>query len=322
MLRSVFLVLVLLGSASGAGAHDVVVPAVIGELPAEQLTQHIYVIHGPQALPSPTTRAFMNNPGFIVTSKGVVVIDPGSSLAVGQGVLDKIAEITGRPVVAVLNTHVHGDHWLGNQAVHARFPGAVIYAHERMIQRVQAGEGEQWIALFQKMTDGGLDGTVVVPPTVGLKGGEELDFGDTRLRILHTGKAHTDHDLMIEVVQDKSMFTGDVVTNHRVPSSDVPQDADFKGQIKAIETILATDDQLFIPGDGRSGGREVPEASLRFLKILYASVRKYYDQGLTDYDMKSKVATDLAEFKDWYNFDQLGRVISFVYLQVEQEAFD
>jgi len=312
----------LLGCASGAAGHDVVVPAVIGELPAEHLTEHIYVIHGPQALPSPKTRAFMNNPGFIVASKGVVVIDPGSSLAVGQGVLDKIAEITGRPVVAVLNTHVHGDHWLGNQAVHARFPKAVIYAHERMIQRVRAGEGEEWIARFQSMTDGGLDGTVVVPPTVGLKGGEELGFGDTRLRILHTGKAHTDHDLMIEVIQDKSMFTGDVVTNHRVPSSDVPQDADFKGQIKAIETILATDDKLFIPGHGRSGGREVPEASLRFLRILYASVHKYYDQGLADYEMKDKVAADLAEFKDWYNFDQLGRVISFVYLQVERDAFD
>ncbi len=305
-----------------AAAHEVAVPAVIGDRPAEKLTERIYVIHGPQALPSPKTLAFMNNPGFIITSKGVVVIDPGSSLAVGQGVLEKIAEVTDRPVVAVINTHVHGDHWLGNQAVHARFPDAVIYAHERMIQRVDEGEGEHWIGLFQKMTAGGIDGTVVVPPTTGLKGGEVLDFGDTRLRILHTGKAHTDHDLMIEVIQDKTLFTGDIVTNQRVPSSDVPQDADFKGQIRAIEAALATGDQLYIPGHGRSGGREVPEASLRFLKTLYASVSKYYDQGLSDYEMKKKVAADLAAFKDWYNFDQLGRVISFAYLQVERDAFD
>lgn len=311
----------LLAPVTVAAAHEVSVPAVIGNLPAERLTRHVYVIHGPQALPSPATHAFMNNPGFIVTSKGVVVIDPGSSLQVGTGVLDKIAEVTDQPVVAVFNTHVHGDHWLGNQAVNARFPKAVIYAHERMIERVRNGEGESWIALFQKMTKGALKGTVVVPPTVGLKGGEVLDFGDTRLRILHTGKAHTDHDLMIEVIQDKSMFTGDVVTSRRVPSSDVPQDADFKGQIKAVEAVLATDDRLFIPGHGRTGGREVPQATLRFLKTLYGSVRKYYRQGLSDYEMKDKVAADLAEFKDWQNFDQLGRVISFVYLQVEQELF-
>jgi glyoxylase-like metal-dependent hydrolase (beta-lactamase superfamily II) len=322
MPRTILAGVALLGAATGAVAHDVVVPAVIGELPAEHLTKRIYVIHGPQALPSPATHAFMNNPGFVVTSKGVVVIDPGSSLRVGQGVLDKIAEITHQPVVAVFNTHVHGDHWLGNQAVHERFPKAVIYAHARMIERARNGEGEYWIRLFQKMTDGALDGTVAVVPTVGLKGGEELDFGDTRLRILHTGKAHTDHDLMIEVIQDKSMFTGDVVTNHRVPSSDVPQDADFKGQIHAIEMLLATSDEVFIPGHGRSGGREVPQASLRFLKTLYSSVRKYYQQGLADYEMRKYVAADLAEFKDWQNFDQLGRVISFVYLQVEREAFE
>jgi glyoxylase-like metal-dependent hydrolase (beta-lactamase superfamily II) len=322
MWRHVLIAVVLLAPHVRAAAHDVVVPAVIGKLPAEHLTPRIYVIHGPQALPSPRTHAFMNNPGFIVTAKGVVVIDPGSSLQVGHGVLDKIAEITDKPVVAVLNTHVHGDHWLGNQAVHVRFPAAVIYAHQRMIERARKGEGDYWIGLFQKMTGGALKDTVAVLPTVGLKGGEELDFGDTRLRILHTGKAHTDHDLMIEVLQDKSMFTGDVVTSHRVPSSDVPQDADFKGQIKAIETILAGDDKIFIPGHGRSGGREVPKASLRFLKILYASVRKYYEQGLADYEMKDKVAADLAEFKDWHNFDQLGRVISYVYQQVEQESFN
>ncbi|MGA7964994.1 MAG: MBL fold metallo-hydrolase [Gammaproteobacteria bacterium] len=322
MRRFAFILLGLLAPAVGAGAHEVVVPAAIAKLSAEHLTARIYVIHGPQALPSPETHAFMNNPGFIITSQGVVVIDPGSSLQVGEGVLDKIAEITDKPVVAVLNTHVHGDHWLGNQAVNSRFPKAVIYAHERMIERVRNGEGEAWIALFQKMTKGALEGTVVVPPTVGLRDGEVLAFGDTRLRVLHTGKAHTDHDLMIEVIQDRGMFTGDVVTSRRVPSSDVPQDADFKGQIKAVEAVLATHNQLFIPGHGHSGGREVPNASLRFLKTLYGSVRKYYQQGLTDYEMKDKVAADLAEFKDWQNFDQLGRVISFVYLQVEQESFD
>jgi len=317
-----FILLGLFVPLLGAGAHEVVVPAVIGKLSAQHLTQRIYVIHGPQALPSPKTHAFMNNPGFIVTSKGVVVIDPGSSLQVGEGVLEKIARVTDKPVVAVFNTHVHGDHWLGNQAVHARFPDAVIYAHQRMIERAQAGEGESWIALFQKMTKGALTGTQVVPPTVGLKGGEVLDFGDTQLRMLHTGKAHTDHDLMIEVIQESAVFTGDVVTNHRVPSSDVPQDADFKGQIKAINALLATDNQLFVPGHGLSGGREVPEASLRFLNILYGSVRRYYEQGLSDYEMKAQVISDLAEFKDWYNFDELGRVISFVYLQVEKDSFE
>ena len=48
---------------------------------------------------------------------------------------------------------------------------------------------------------------------------------------------------------------------------------------------------------------------------------KYYNQGLVDYEMKDRVIEDLVEFKDWNNFHQLGRVINFVYQEVERDNF-
>jgi len=50
----------------------------------------------------------------VLTAKGVVVVDPGSSVQVGEMLLKKIATVTKDPVIAVFNTHIHGDHWLGN----------------------------------------------------------------------------------------------------------------------------------------------------------------------------------------------------------------
>jgi glyoxylase-like metal-dependent hydrolase (beta-lactamase superfamily II) len=308
-------------AAAAAEAHEVTVPTTIENFPLDRVSGRVYVVHGPQELPSPATRGFMNNPGAILTDRGVIIVDPGSSVEIGRQMLEKVRAVTDKPVIAVFNTHVHGDHWLGNQAIQAAYPDAPIFAHARMIERVNAGEGQDWIDRFMRMTEGAVAGTKVVGPTVGLQGGETLNLGGVSLRIHHAGRAHTDHDLMIEVDDDKTIFLGDIVANRRVPSSDVPQDAYFKGQMRAIRTALATGARHFIPGHGRSGGREVPLASLRFLEILYGSVQRHYELGMSDFEMKDEVAGDLAEFRDWNNFNELGRVISYLYLEIEAESF-
>ena len=60
---------------------------------------------------------------------------------------------------------------------------------------------------------------------------------------------------------------------------------------------------------------------MRFLRELYASVARHYEAGLSDYEMKPAVSEDLSDYRSWQNFDELGRVISHVYLRVEEDAF-
>ena len=100
-----------------------------------------------------------------------------------------------------------------------------------------------------------------------------------------------------------------------------PADSDILGQIAAVKYALATHSRWFIPGHGLSGGREIAEQQLKFLQDLYTSVKRHYEDGLADYEMLEPVRKDLAEYSDWYNFDELGRVLSNVYLRVEEEAF-
>ena len=304
-----------------ASAHEAQTPLNFESHTLDKVSQHIYVVHGTQELPSPKTRGFMNNPSAIVTSNGVIIIDPGSSVEIGKQLLVKLRAVTDKPVIAVFNTHVHGDHWLGNAGIRSVYPQVPIYAHSRMIERVEAGEGENWQNLFMAMTKGAVEGTRVVAPDIGLQGGEVLELDGITLKIHHTGHAHTDHDLMIEVVNDKGLFFGDIIAAGRVPNSDVPQDASFKGTIQAIKAMLHKDIDIYIPGHGRSGGREVPEASLQFLEILYASVTKYYNQGLESYEMKQKVIHDLEAYNAWNNFNEMGRVIVYMTQEVENENF-
>lgn len=321
MHRFLLLVCLLIAGTCPTFAHDAQLASSIEHSPLNQVSKHIYVVHGSQELPNPGNRGFMNNPAAILTEHGIIIVDPGSSAEIGKQLLTKIREVSDQPVIAVFNTHVHGDHWLGNHGVREIYPDVPIYAHSRMIERVNAGEGEDWIKLFMGMTEGAVDGTKVAGPNIGLKGDEELVLDGVTLKIHHTGPAHTDSDLMIEVVDDKGLFFGDIVAARRVPNSDVPQDANFKGSIVAIKTMLARPIDVYIPGHGHSGGREVPEASLRFLEDLYSSVTKYYDQGLESYEMKDKVIDDLEAYKDWNNFNEMGRVINYVYQEVERDNF-
>lgn len=113
------------------------------DLVVSKISEHVYMAHGPQAFSNPRTAGFMNNPAFVVTLDGVVVVDPGSSVQIGSRLLQSIRSISDKPVVAVFNTHVHGDHWLGNQAIRESYPHARIYAHQRMLEHVGAGAGEE-----------------------------------------------------------------------------------------------------------------------------------------------------------------------------------
>jgi len=92
----IFLTVALLGglipSLSGAAVKD---------YPFEKVADNTWVIHGPLEMPNVGNQGFMNNPGIVLTSKGTVIIDPGSSVQAGEMVLRMLKAVTDRPVVAV-----------------------------------------------------------------------------------------------------------------------------------------------------------------------------------------------------------------------------
>ena len=302
-------------------AHDTSTPISIKDMPLQKVSRNIYVVTGNHAFPNPANKGFMNNPAAIITKQGVIIVDPGSSMQIGQELLEKVREVTKKPVIAIFNTHVHGDHWLGNYGISQAYPDVPIYAHNRTIERLSNGEDKIWLNQMMDMTKGAIAGTVPVIPTKGLKGGETLKLGGTKLRIHYAGRAHSDSDIMIEAMDDKALFFGDVLVTESVPNSGAPHDASFKGTQAAIESMLKGPSKLFIPGHGHTGGREVPESALRFLKDMRASVTKHFKEGLSAADMKEPVIKDLQAYKDWRSFSELGKVITYVYQEVEQDEF-
>ena len=291
---------------------------VVRDYPADKIAAHTYVIHGPREIASVANQGFMNNPAFIVTEDGVVVIDPGSSLQSGRMVMKQLRKVTDKPVTHVLNTHVHGDHWLGNQAVREAYPDAVLMAHPETIKRV-GGVAEQWLSTMHRLSGGFTEGTRAVIPTVAIGNGEELKTGGITFRIHSPPNAHSHTDIMIQVVEDSVVFGGDNFLFKRLSRLD---DATFKGNIEACRVAARLKARRYVPGHGPTGGVEIVEAYETYLATLYAEVKKHYDAGKSDYEMKDAVVAKLKPYHDWVHFeDVIGMHISLAFLEIERTSF-
>lgn len=292
----------------------------IKDYPLDKIGNNTYVIHGPLEYPNIKNKGFMNNPGFIVTKTSVVVIDPGSSLYVGRMLLRKIKTVTNKPISHVLNTHVHGDHWLGNHAFSEAFPKVIIMAHPDMINRANKGAAEHWISLMLNITGGATKGTKAVIPNKKLIDQSVFEVGGVKFRIHAPEKAHSFTDIMIELVNEKIIFLGDNVSSKRMPGMN---DGTFKGNVKACKIAIALNAKTYVPGHGKSGSKEkVIVPFMEYLKTIYAEVGKKYEAGMSDFEMKPYIVDKLKAYSDWSGFhDEVGKHISLAVLEYEQDSF-
>lgn len=268
----------------------------------EKVASNTWVMHGPLELPNPENKGFMNNPGVVKTSAGLVVIDPGSTVQIGQHVLAEIKKISPLPVVAVFNTHVHGDHWLANQAIKAAYPEAKIYGHAEMLVEIERGEGQRWVDIMYSMTDGASEGTIVVAPNIEVNNNDVIKIGDTQFKIHHYGTAHTKTDIMIHVVENSVMFLGDNVLALRIP---MMTSGTFEGNILAITNILENDIKTFVPGHGLTGDRSMVKAYLEYLTLVLDAAQKTFRDYLDSSDVITITSQTTAAFKDWHGYDDL-----------------
>lgn len=285
----------------------------------EKVATDTWVMHGPRELPNPENKGFMNNPAVVKTSAGLVIIDPGSTVKVGEHVLAEAKKINELPVVAVFNTHIHGDHWLGNQAIKADYPEVKIYGHPQMLAEIKNGEGENWVNLMDSMTEGASKGTIVVAPDNTVNNTDVIKIGDTQFKIHHYGIAHTKTDIMIEVVENSVVFLGDNVLSLRIPRT---SDGTFQGNISTIETILKSKITTYVPGHGPTGDKAMVEKYLNYLAQIYKAAQKAFEEDLDSSDVITITKETTTAYKDWHGYhDLLGPQGAQAYSEVEAAEF-
>ena len=96
------------------------------------VTGNVYGIVGP--LRDRTARNLGNNAtfGFVVTTKGVVLVVPGGTGKGAKRIHEIIRSVAEKPVVFVINTGGQDHHWLGND--YFKKQGATVIASAEAVE--------------------------------------------------------------------------------------------------------------------------------------------------------------------------------------------
>src|SRR5262245_47815904 len=70
------------------------------------------------------------NTAIIESDDGVVIVDTHSKPSAARVIVERLRDITTRPVRFVVNTHFHWDHWHGNEVYPVAYPGAEIVTNQ------------------------------------------------------------------------------------------------------------------------------------------------------------------------------------------------
>jgi glyoxylase-like metal-dependent hydrolase (beta-lactamase superfamily II) len=304
-------------------AQDFIEGPPVADIPAQKLSPHVWMIYSPDGFPTPENRGMMSNVIFVVTSAGVVVIDSGASLQIGQMAIRMIRKVTDQPVVAVFNSHYHGDHWLGNHAFVKTYGDKLpIYALPSTIEKLKGAEGNLWRSLMERWTNQSTLGTQVVVPNTPVQQGQVIQIGDVTFRMHHYGTAHTPSDLCVEVVQDKLTAVGDIAMANRIANMD---EGSFAGTFKYYKALMtATGEQIWVPGHGL-GSKDLLQTYGDFMAGIWEPCLKAVEESQSEADAKAAVLKDprvASRAKTMQGFDgNIGKYVSLAYLEAEKIAF-
>jgi cyclase len=156
------------------------------------------------------------NTAVFVRTDGITVVDtknPGW----GQPILDKIKELSTKPITTIINTHTHGDHVSGN----VEFPTTVeIIVQENTKANMQEMRGATGVAqtgpptnIFKVNNGKGMPTkTFKDKMTVG-KGADEID-------LFYFGRGHTNGDAWVVFPALRVVHAGDIFSGKNLPLLD------------------------------------------------------------------------------------------------------
>lgn len=291
MKRIRLLVFVAIQSAAAALAQPLVGKAV----EPVKVSPSAWYVQGESALGSPVNRNFISNAGFVVTPEGVVVIDALGAPALARELMDRIRDITDKPVTHVIVTHYHADHIYGLQEF--KRAGARIIAHRKALEYLNSDTALSRLQASRAQLAPLIDSdTRLVPADEWLDAAQELVVGGVRFVLQPVGPAHTPEDLVVFMPGEKVLFAGDLVFRGRIPF--VGQ-ANSRQWIKSLETLVAFDAQVVVPGHGPLSTTAAQDMALTrdYLAYLRETMGRAA-RNLEPFD-------DAYASADWSRFEQL-----------------
>jgi len=220
------------------------------------------------------------NSGVIIGDDSVMIVEAQATPRLANKVIDRVREVTDKPISHVVLTHYHAVRVLGASAFGAT---QVIMSDRTRALVVERGQ-EDWDSEFQRFPRL-FEGHESIPgltwPTTTFSDAMSVYLGNRKVEIKQIGRAHTAGDSVIWVPDAQTMFTGDIVEYN---SACYCGDGHFGDWGGTLDAVRAYDPQFIAPGRGDAlVGREMVDAALAktrdFVDSTYLPVQKVAAKG-------------------------------------------
>jgi cyclase len=279
-----------------------------------RLNDRVYVLLGPVQHANPVNQGYMINSTIVVGDKGVLLIDSGGSDEVGRHIAAAVRRITPKPVTHLVNSHHHGDHYLGNSA----FQGASIVSSETC-RKFVLETGHEWVELMERDVGRKLPGTRPIAADVTYREGSRTETTIQGVRVVFwvPRGSHTAGDLLVYLPDDKVLVAGDVLVNGAVPTM---QDGVVKNWIRTLDEMRELAVVNYVPGHGKLMNafdvRALRDAIFRF----HSDIKAGYRNGLSEVEIRRTL--DVSAWEKLERPYVIGRNVNRTYLEIEADSFD
>lgn len=290
-------------------------PAATVEVTAEKLGEHTYYIPG---LSGSATEfeGFISNAGFVITDAGVVVFDALGSPSLAWAMREEIRKLTDLPVVKVIVSHYHADHIYGLQVFADE--GAEIIAPRGAFEYLESPAAATRLDERRFSLDPWVnDDTRLVRPDLLVEDSHTFRLGAVDFQIDYLGSAHSEGDLTLLVIQDRVLYSGDILFEGRIP---FVGDADTKHWLQTLENLSSDGLNRLVPGHGPASTQ--PAGAIARTRDYLAYLRQVMGEAVEGFEAFA-TAYENADWRRYENlpaFDAANRRNAYqVFLSMESE---
>ncbi|MED5579788.1 MAG: MBL fold metallo-hydrolase [Nitrospinota bacterium] len=211
----------------------------------------------------------VDNTGFIVGDKGVLVVDSHINISMAKQIQERIREVTDKPILYLINSNYHGDHTFGNCAFGTE---VILIQHKITSQLIEFFEEEKDF-LFPCVGNKPeiYDGITLRRPDMIFDDFLEINLGGITVELHYFGPANTPGDTITYVPSAKCAWTGNMTGGNLIIT--LESDAStYLESIRKFSNFLDVD--LLIPAHNPMSDGNILDKYILYLTQLIYSVEK------------------------------------------------
>lgn len=292
------------------------------------------------------------NIAFLVTRKGVIVVDAGSTPSNAEKIVNTIRTVTKKPIKYLILTHVHGDHTNGlagfpkdvkiiahknlennykqfNQSNITNYKNKVLPNHlsnlKAKLDSIKDKESDEYLKVMEDYNSSvdyyqDVKRIEFRKPDVTFEDFHLLKLAGERVVLEYVGPGHTSDNIVVKFSNHNVIHTGDLVFNGSFPYLIVEHGVDVYNWIRILDDLYKENIYNVIPGHGEVGRKISLRKQSEYFKDLSHKIEGLMDKGYNLTEIKSKIKPD--DFRLKGNESQLPVNIEVIYSELSNKGRD